>query len=516
MDQIVQPIQACFGNARDLLRAAKRVLDDEKLPNVAFHLTILALEEIGKAALLGARAVARSVEDETVFIDNRLDDHVFKLFWALWTPSFARGKISKEEFESLRGMAKSMHDDRLAAMYVAPDNPEGGEPLKNVSEERARTMIGLAEARLGMESSRDWQAIDLSADSVMRWFLDATTDPERRNLILGQKSFDKLAELGQMREWMAWLKQEFDQAEAQGREHLQRELARTASDRADRGEDKWQIAIRLYSPAQSIRNRAIQSWNERPTWIKLSAVHNDKQAVEVEFTLGETVTMREVGIAGYRAARLFIAAMNIGSAGFWWWERPDQTGRFYQRLTDLKAPASMKLDLSMHAGPKFEWKRDALKEGHLTRIAVCLGMASRLDNPVYYAVIDSYFTALALFAKSDLHLSFAPQSCDRFAVCLCEAMRHFGDWDGSDEGLPAAIERSFPFKQSEDGQELLALLRQLRRQPLDVAGLTLERAAILKFLCDAYLIRRFETMATNATGAGVDAAQEAESGKDDE
>ena len=144
-----------------MLRAAKRLLNDENLPNVAFHLTILAMEEIGKAALLGARGVAHSVEDETVFIDNRLDDHVFKLFWALWTPSFARGNVSKEEIESLRGMAKSIHDDRLAAMYVSPDLPESGELLQNVSEERARAMIGLAEARLGMETSRDWQAIDV-------------------------------------------------------------------------------------------------------------------------------------------------------------------------------------------------------------------------------------------------------------------------------------------------------------------------------------------------------------------
>jgi hypothetical protein len=78
-------------------------------------------------------------------------------------------------------------------------------------------------------------------------------------------------------------------------------------------------------------------------------------------------------------------------------------------------------------------------------------------------------------------------------------MRHFGDWDGTDEGLSAAITASFPFEQREDEQELLALLRQLRRHPLDTAGLTLERAAILKFLCDAYLIRRFETVAQEAS-----------------
>ena len=149
----------------------------------------------------------------------------------------------------------------------------------------------------------------------------------------------------------------------------------------------------------------------------------------------------------------------------------------------------------MHAGPKFEWKRNALKENHLTRIAVCLGMASRLDKPVYDAVIEAYFTGLTLIAKSDVHLNFAPQACERFAASLCAAMRHFGAWDGTDEGLAAAIAASFPFENPEDGQELLGLLRQLRRQPVDITGLTLERAAILKFLSDVYLIRRFEAMA---------------------
>jgi hypothetical protein len=65
------------------------------------------------------------------------------LFWALWTPNFPRGNVSKEELEGLRGMARSMYDDRLAAMYVSPDPSERGELLQNVSEERARTMIGL-------------------------------------------------------------------------------------------------------------------------------------------------------------------------------------------------------------------------------------------------------------------------------------------------------------------------------------------------------------------------------------
>jgi hypothetical protein len=84
----------------------------------------------------------------------------------------------------------------------------------------------------------------------------------------------------------------------------------------------------------------------RPTTIQ-----NDRQAVDVEFTLGEIVTGPDLAVACYRAARLFVAALNIGSAGFWWWERPNHDGRFYQRLTDLKAPTGMNLEIRMQAGP---------------------------------------------------------------------------------------------------------------------------------------------------------------------
>jgi AbiV family abortive infection protein len=168
IDQTKHDVEACFRNARDLLRAAKRLLEDEKLPNISFHLAVLALEEVGKAVLLGSRDVAHAVDGETIFIDKRLDDHVFKLFWALWTPSFARGNVSREEFESLRGLAKSMHEDRLGAMYVAPDREAGETSLQEMDEQRVRQVMELTEARLGMETSRDWQAIDLGADSIVR------------------------------------------------------------------------------------------------------------------------------------------------------------------------------------------------------------------------------------------------------------------------------------------------------------------------------------------------------------
>ncbi|MTK13453.1 MAG: hypothetical protein F8N39_15660 [Clostridiaceae bacterium] len=59
------------------------MLEDEGLANIAFHLPALALEEVGKASPVGIHHVAAMHGQEPGFVDKRLDDHVFKLFWAL-------------------------------------------------------------------------------------------------------------------------------------------------------------------------------------------------------------------------------------------------------------------------------------------------------------------------------------------------------------------------------------------------------------------------------------------------
>jgi hypothetical protein len=191
---------------------------------------------------------------------------------------------------------------------------------------------------------------------------------------------------------------------------------------------------------------------------------------------------------------MFAAALNIGSLGFWWWHLPDDSGRFYERLTDLKAPAGMKIELNMHAGPKFEWKREALGDDELGRVALCLGMIAALEQPSYHSIIEPYLTGLVLVAKSDLHLNFAFQASERFASCLAEAMQHFGDWDGTEDKLAAGVTGFFGsrMQKPEDVQELIDLLRQLRRNPSDGTGITMERVAILKVLTDVYLITQFE------------------------
>lgn len=422
-------------------------------------------------------------------------------------PRASRGQVSREEWERLRGLAAELHGTRLAAIYVASDLEAGAPPLADVGDEQAGWLYGLAEARLAMEGARDWRSVDLQPDSDAQGFMNATDDAEQRKLIFGQASFDKLAEIGNMRDWMVWLRKQFQQADMQAQESLRRELMRVVPGPDDPGDEKWQIRVRFHSPAQSVRNQAVGVWNSWPTWIKLSTVQNDPQALDVTFTLREAIPLQAIGQTGYNAARIFLVALNIGTLGLWWWHLAEQTNTFYERLTDLKATTGSELRLKMHAWPEFEWKREALKDHNLRRVGMCLGMIASLDKATFEAMIHPYFMGLGYLAKTDLHINLAPSACERFATCLLGAMRHFGDWSGSDDTLVAAISAFLSVLGNVQGDldELVDVLRRMRDRSSDLRGTTLDRAGILKLLCDAYLNRQFEKMAASSVLDKVEA-----------
>ena len=64
-------------------------------PNVAYHLAILALEEIGKGGMIASRAAVGTVRD-TDWIEKKFDDHVWKLQWAVWSPALSGGRIDPQ------------------------------------------------------------------------------------------------------------------------------------------------------------------------------------------------------------------------------------------------------------------------------------------------------------------------------------------------------------------------------------------------------------------------------------
>jgi AbiV family abortive infection protein len=70
--------------------------------HICFHLALVALEEIGKAILIliGASLIAGQKEDEDFSIT--IDDHIKKIFWALWGDLLREKEFSKDEIEQVK------------------------------------------------------------------------------------------------------------------------------------------------------------------------------------------------------------------------------------------------------------------------------------------------------------------------------------------------------------------------------------------------------------------------------
>src|SRR5579862_8966750 len=136
----------CFDHPRDLIASAERLLPESGgYPNVAYYLAIHALEEVGKAGMLGARTVTEDGLD-TAWMDRRLDNHVWKLMWAVWSPTLS-GKIDPKVFEEARQFAEDTHARRIAGLYV--DYGEDAilaAPREAVRPENATFVLKLAKA----------------------------------------------------------------------------------------------------------------------------------------------------------------------------------------------------------------------------------------------------------------------------------------------------------------------------------------------------------------------------------
>src|SRR5213592_4631481 len=83
--ETVAAIEASREHAADLIAAATSLR--ERFPHLAYHFAVLALEEIGRGVLLVVRDSVGRTADDARALEDGMEDHVRKLFWALWSPT---------------------------------------------------------------------------------------------------------------------------------------------------------------------------------------------------------------------------------------------------------------------------------------------------------------------------------------------------------------------------------------------------------------------------------------------
>lgn len=495
-NNIIESRNACLAHAGDLIRAARRVLVDEKLPNISYHLAVLALEEIGKSTLILMGHFAKSSKDSTWSPKKIYDDHVKKLFWATWGPSMDQEKISKKQIESLQGLSTRIHDTRLQALYVDFDDNGPLQPSDAISEPQAQNLIDVATSRLELEKIHKYGEIDESRLENLNWFLSVTSDQEKRRLIFGNKSMDKLAEIKSVPDWVDWLKQEFDKAEKEGQEAIRQELQRKPPKNSEKLKEKWKVKVRLFTNSHSIRPKPLNKWNKLGSWIQLYPVGGKKNQLLMEFTLPKNISVNGLWWAAWGVARRFVVALNIGTFGCFWWYVPEQISRFYEKITDLE---NNKMEVRIERNPvlKLDWKQDALSDANLKNVALCFGMLPDDNESELGQSMGAYITGLGFLNKSDIHLQFEANSYELFYKSLKHGMKHFKEWESnisftecfknllqSHNIDPKEIENHVNIsKQLETGHTMFEGIR-----------LTLSEVGMIKIICDAYFLVKFHKM----------------------
>ncbi|MBI5189881.1 MAG: AbiV family abortive infection protein [Nitrospirae bacterium] len=493
---------ACLNHAKDLLQAAQRLCKGNPYPHISYHLATLALEEIGKSQLIIVNYCASFKEDSSERATKWYEDHEKKLFWALWGPLFCGSEvITDKKLNELEGLAKTIHETRLRGLYVDPLNNSAQNPKDIITSDNARMLIALAKKRLRMEGRK--AAISLSEDERqnLSWFLLATNDIEKRRIIFGRESFEKLAGLGQVSAWVEWLRQKFDKAEAEGRAMAEKELQRPAPSEEEADKDKWKLKIRLFTNSHSIRPKPLNWWNNSVNGLNIFPTNNRSEMI-IEITLSNRVSTQALWSVGWYMARRFIASLNIGSMGFFWWYMPEQVSRYYERLRDIET----NLDFNIDRNPtlRIDWKRGILSEQDLINTALCFPFFPGPDEKVKQEPFDNYLRGLGLLSKTDIHMQFEANAFECFYNSLRGGMRQYGAWNGTGSFIPIFYNFMSEFMtSSEDMYKYLKYAEILETPKPNIQGLTLGEVGTMKILCDTFFNKTFRHLSENRHAQGV-------------
>jgi AbiV family abortive infection protein len=486
-------VSECIVNAMDLLESAKILFRENKF-NPAYHLAALALEEIGKSELILIHQISPK-EDSKEWSENQLGDHVKKLFWSFFGSLFGNQKLTNELLENTKGLAQHIHDTRLKGLYVDLKDGILSIPQNLDYKAGSEKLIGFVESRLNEKIVKN-KYTEYENDSILLpWFLKATDDSEKRKFIRGNKSMEKLVELGDVRKWIGWLKNEYDNADEESRKLLVQELQKQTP-KNEYYTPKWKVKFRLYSDSHSIKQKNLNEWNKFTDWIKLTAVSdkNHKNEILVDVISPKVVKIDGVFKHCWYVARVFTVSINMGSLGFFWWDLPKFRNKYYENAFDMENRSEFSMEI--HPSLKIDWKKDVLTENDLKNIAICytqilkMGLDGNKDNSLNY-----YFGGLTYLGLNDLNYRCEDQSYINFYLCLKKALNYYGLWKPKENYYDIFYKTLKGLGLlKKDIDELFEFGENILKKKSNEVKITLEEVASMKIVCDAFYIKKFSSL----------------------
>ena len=350
--QIQKVKDICLRNAEGLLSLAEKEIGG-KIDHICFHLALLALEEIGKSILVTIDFAVSNTDNNRTGLNGAIDDHIKKIFWALWGPVFSKTTFTKKEIAEITGLATTLHEQRLLSLYTNPENPI--EPEQRSGLHSVSSLVQLTRSRLEMEKlSKLKDRIDKEDEEGVSWFFKASEDLDKRKFIFGAESISKLEELQNTKKWIDWIRASFKKTEDEMRKLTEQEMQRQRPSGKEAFAPKYKMKVRIQSQSHSIRNNAFQKWNEGIKRIKVfKSERKDsrsyvKSEMLIEFTFPKAIPIQALWEHSFFEVKMFVVALNISTRGIFWWNVQKDIDKFFEEVTDLEASkdGSIKIGLA--------------------------------------------------------------------------------------------------------------------------------------------------------------------------
>src|SRR5579863_6994794 len=318
--------ELCLMNAADAIKAAE-LLTGQHVNHIAFHLLVLSIEEIGKI-FAGYNEIVKEEKWSRENPNFGFDDHVKKLFWAIWCPTIGQELITKKQWEENQHLASKLHVKRLESLYTGLKDEVPGSA--KIDDEEISSLLSSAKARLELAKT-EGEAYDNRFDNPsLQWLKSAIDNPVKRNFIFGEASMAKLLELGSPQAWIAWLMEYYQKEEQDLKQLMERALSRQADTEPEKNIPKWKIKIKLITPSHSIRPNVMNTFNKVSYPFIGLAKGGDNHTLYVEFTFPTEVGVKTLWQQGWLSGNFFVAALNMASNGLFYWNVPLDLEKYYE------------------------------------------------------------------------------------------------------------------------------------------------------------------------------------------
>jgi AbiV family abortive infection protein len=488
-DRDIEAMRACVKHARDLLESARAVYNIEH-PNIAFHLGILALEELGRRELIGLQRVAQNSGKERPWEKHALA-HTKKIFWCFFGLEFISGRLQKDRLDGIKKLAETLHEQRMAGLYVDYKDESLSIPADAIDAKYCADLLDLADAQVQMAEAEKLRENITQGDlDLQAWFLSITDKNENAQTIFSAASVAKLTELNDAKAWVLWLRGEFDRAESHTREMLAQELKRSQSLPKEGTKDKWKLKIRIVSQSHSVRQKPLNEWNKAYNWIKLTAVSGKPNQLIIEFTLKDNTPIEALWWFGWGLTRHFVAALNIATRGFWWWHMPEDIDTYFESIEEVET--NSRVGIRRTPSLKVDWGGNRVfNEQDVGLLAQCF--ATLPFKREHHEPYNYYIAGLTFLALNDVHWQCEIQSFGNFFESIRAMMKDIGDLAPDAEFLPVLrrfLLDLFPDMAPEQHDYFGRLFEAFNTKTLTNVVVTLSDVSFMKIFCDSYFLTR--------------------------